>query len=104
MDTGLPEELRMLTETLRRFVDCEIIPVEREAYDGHLLRPAFRAAWCGRKSAGPSAIPTRGGHIFGPPVSPILYFLNDQQKERYLWPVLGRHGLPALGVKLTKAR
>ena len=34
------------------------------------------------------AIPTRGGHIFGPVVSPILYYLNDEQKERFLWPTL----------------
>ena len=27
-------------------------------------------------------------NIFGPIVSPILYFLNDEQKERYLYPVL----------------
>jgi acyl-CoA dehydrogenase len=118
MDTELPEELRMLKETLRRFVDREIIPVEREAYDGHQLKPEFRARFEeGAKKIGlwmfdvpeeygglgmgllarsvvweemgrTIAIPTRGGHIFGPPVSPILYFLNDEQKERYLWPVL----------------
>ncbi len=34
------------------------------------------------------AMPTRGASIFGPPVSPILYYLNDEQKERYLLPVL----------------
>ena len=118
MDTELPEELRMLKETLRRFVDREIIPIEREAYDGHQLKPDYRERLEeGAKKVGlwkfdvpeeygglgmgllarcvvweemgrTIAIPTRGGHIFGPVVSPILYYLNDAQKEQYLWPVL----------------
>ena len=44
MDYELPEELRMLKETVRRFVDNEIIPIERDAYDGHQLKPDVRAA------------------------------------------------------------
>ena len=32
MDYELPEELRMMKDTLRRFVDREIIPIERDAY------------------------------------------------------------------------
>lgn len=118
MDYELPEELRMLKETLRRFVDREIIPIEREAYEGHQLKPEVRASledkakelglWMfdvPEKYGGMGmnllakcvvweemgrtiAIPTRGGHIFGPAVSPILYFLNDAQKEKYLHPVL----------------
>jgi len=118
MDYELPEELRMLKETVRRFVDREIIPVEREAYEGHQLKPDYRARFEEKaKEIGlwmydvpeeygglgmgllarcvvweemgrTIAIPTRGGHIFGPVVSPILYYLNDEQKERYLWPVL----------------
>jgi acyl-CoA dehydrogenase len=118
MDYELPEELRMLKETLRRFVDREIIPIEREAYEGHQLKPEVRASledkakelglwmfdvpeeyggmgmnllakcvvW--EEMGRTIAIPTRGGHIFGPAVSPILYFLNDAQKEKYLHPVL----------------
>ena len=35
MDYELPEELRMMKETLRRFIDNEVIPIERAAYDGH---------------------------------------------------------------------
>ena len=38
MDFELPEELRMLQETVRRFVDREIIPTERTAYEGHTLK------------------------------------------------------------------
>ena len=43
MDYELPEELRMLKETVRRFVDREIIPIERDAYEGHNLKPDVRA-------------------------------------------------------------
>jgi acyl-CoA dehydrogenase len=118
MDYELPEELRMLKDTIRRFVDREIIPIERDAYDGHQLKPDVRAmleakakeigmwmfdvpeeygglgmgllakcvVW--EEMGRTIAIPTRGGHIFGPVVSPILYYLNEEQKQRYLWPVL----------------
>jgi acyl-CoA dehydrogenase len=124
MDLELPEELRMLKETVRRFVDREIIPNERDAYDGHTLKAEERkrleekakeiglwmfdipeeygglgmgflarcVVW--EEMARTIAIPTRGGHIFGPPVSPILFYLNDEQKERYLWPVLRGERVP----------
>ena len=42
MDFELPEELRMLKETVRRFVDREIIPNERDSYEGHNLKPEER--------------------------------------------------------------
>jgi len=42
MDYELPEELRMMKETLRRFIDNEVIPIEREAYDGHEMVPEIR--------------------------------------------------------------
>lgn len=124
MDYELPEELRMLKETVRRFVDREIIPNERNSYVGHNLKPEERerledkakeiglwmfdvpeeyggqgmgflarsVVW--EEMARTIAIPTRGGHVFGPPVSPILYYLNDEQKERYLWPVLRGERVP----------
>lgn len=43
MDFELPEDLRMMKETLRRFIDAEVIPIEREAYDGHEMVPEIRA-------------------------------------------------------------
>ncbi len=43
MDFQLPEELRMLKRTLRRFIDSEVIPIEREAYDGPEMVPGIRA-------------------------------------------------------------
>lgn len=45
MDTNIPEELQMIRDTLRRFIDNEIIPYEREAYDGPELKPEFREKW-----------------------------------------------------------
>ena len=38
----LPEELRMLRENLRRYVDSEMIPVEMESVDGDEFRPGFQ--------------------------------------------------------------
>lgn len=43
MDLELPADLRMMKETLRRFIDAEVIPIEREAYDGHEMVPEIRA-------------------------------------------------------------
>jgi acyl-CoA dehydrogenase len=43
---GLPEEIRMLRATVRRFVDSELIPIERQARDEkhpHKLKPELRA-------------------------------------------------------------
>jgi len=118
MDYELPEELRMLQETVRRFVDRELIPIERETMEGPKLKPeaqemleekakavglwlydvpeeyggqglgllARAVVWA--ELARTIALPSRNVNIFGPMVSPILYFLNDEQKERYLYPVL----------------
>src|SRR5262245_39032940 len=118
MDFELPEELRMLRKQIRRFVDEEIIPVEREAYDGPKLKPEYREAWEAKMRemgywhiATPEkfgglglgllarvvvweemgrtiALPGRKTQIFGPDVSPILYNLNDEQKKDYLYPVI----------------
>jgi hypothetical protein len=39
MDFTLPEELRLLKDNLRRYVDKEMIPHERETLDGEELKP-----------------------------------------------------------------
>ena len=118
MDFELPEELRLLKRTVRQFVDRELIPIEREAMDGHRMRPEHRARVEAKaKEAGlwlldvPTeyggqglsylglcvvweeiartiALPPRGPGIFGPDVKPILFTLDDKQKEKYLHPVL----------------
>ncbi len=119
MDYELPEELRMMRDTVRRFIDSEIIPHEREAYDGPELKPDFREKWEARakelgiwqidvpeeyggmglgllarvvlweETGRTIAFPRRKGWIFGHDISPILLqYLRDDQKEKYLWPIL----------------
>lgn len=118
MDFELPEEIRMLKDTVRKFVDRELIPIEMESMDGPDLKPDIRASlekkaedlglwllevpeeygghglgllgmvvvW--EELARTIALPPRGPGIFGPDVRPLLFMLNDEQKERYLFPVL----------------
>ncbi|MBX9824803.1 MAG: acyl-CoA dehydrogenase family protein [Xanthobacteraceae bacterium] len=114
----LPEEIRMLRDSVRRFVDRELIPIERTCRDGHKLKPDVRARLMAKANElglsgydvpqeygglgmglvakvtvwaelGRSiALPSRGGDVFGPNVSPILYHLNDAQKKKYLLPTI----------------
>ncbi len=42
MNFEMPEELRMLKETLRRFVDAELIPIERDVCEGNKIKPHMR--------------------------------------------------------------
>ena len=102
MDLQLPEELRMLKDTLRRFIDREVIPIEREAYDGPEMVPEIRerleakakelGIWgidvpeslgglgmgllarvvVWEESGRTIAFPRRKKWIFGPDVSPLL--------------------------------
>ena len=118
MDFELPEELRMLKKQLRRFVDTEIIPIERDAYEGDMLKADVRARLEARvKELGlwmfsvpkeygglglgllartviyeemgrTIAIPYRKPNIFGPEPSGSLYEASDYIKENYLMPVL----------------
>ena len=39
LNFDLPEEIRMLKDAVRKFVDRELIPIERTARDGHKLKP-----------------------------------------------------------------
>ncbi|MEA2984539.1 MAG: hypothetical protein QOD94_793 [Alphaproteobacteria bacterium] len=118
MDFHLPEELRMLKETVRRFVDSELIPVERETCVGDELKPEWRDKFTKRaenlgirglevpKEYGglglgvlarvvvweelgrTIALPSRGETITGPNIRAILYELQGELKEKYLLPVL----------------
>jgi acyl-CoA dehydrogenase len=118
MDFELPEELRILQEQLRRFVDSEIIPNERDAYEADILKPDVRERFeAGIKELGlwmfavpeeyggqgmgllaqtivheqmgrTIAIPFRKPNIFGPEPAGILYHVSDELKEQYLWPLL----------------
>ena len=118
MDFELPEELRLLQDNVRKFVDRELIPIERDVSDGHRIKPDMRAmleekaqglglwlfdvpvehgglglgllakAIVWTEMARTIALPSRAASIFGPLVSPILFNLNDAQKEDYLYPVI----------------
>ncbi len=118
MDFNLPEELQMLKDNLRRFVDTELIPIERETMDGNEMKPemqsmleekakglglwmfdvpeefgglglgALAKAVMWEELSRSIAMPSRGASLFGPRVSPILYYLNDEQKDRYLYPTI----------------
>ncbi len=118
MNFELPEELRILKDAVRRFVDKELIPIEREACDGPKLKPEVRrhleakarelglanydvpqeygglgmgllaktVVWA--EMARSVALPSRASEIFGPNVSPILYYLDPEQKQRFLLPTI----------------
>lgn len=118
MDFELPAEIRILKDTLRRFVDRELIPVEMESMAGPDLKPDIRerleakardlglwllevptelggqdlsllgVAVITEELGRTVALPARGPGIFGPEVRSILLSLNDDQKKRYLAPVL----------------
>ena len=114
----LPEEIRMLKDTVRKFVDRELIPIERTARENNKLKPEVRAHLTAKANelglAGYDvpqqygglgmgliakvtvwaelgrtiALPSRGIEVFGPNVSPILYHLNEAQKKKYLLPTI----------------
>jgi acyl-CoA dehydrogenase len=118
MDFNLPDEIRTLKETVRRFVDRELIPIEMAAMDGPDLKPDIRkrleaktrelglwlldvptelggqglsllaTAVVQEEIARTIALPPRGPGIFGPDVRSILLSLSEAQKERYLYPVV----------------
>jgi acyl-CoA dehydrogenase len=118
MDVELPAEIQILQETMRKFVDRELIPIETRARGEGELKPEFRTAlekkakdlgyWLldapveaggqglsllalavvWQELARTTALPPRGPGIFGPDVRSILLSLNPEQKERYLYPVL----------------
>jgi acyl-CoA dehydrogenase len=118
MDFDLPEELQMLKDTVRKFVDKELIPIEMHTIENMELKPDIRARlekktqdmglWMfdvpeeyGGGGLGSLAqvlvweelsrtvaLPSRGQGIFGPEVRPILYALNPDQKKRFMDPVL----------------
>jgi acyl-CoA dehydrogenase len=120
MDFNLPEEIQILRHTVRRFVDRELIPLEREyRHDSegpmpeHLLTPLqektksmglwmldvpveYGGAGLGllprciihEEIARAASLPFRSLELFGPEVRPVLFHCNDEQKERFLKPVL----------------
>jgi acyl-CoA dehydrogenase len=118
MDFDLPEEVRLLKETVKRFVERELIPIEMEAMDGPDMKPDVRAnlearardlglwlldvpeeygglglslvsmAVVWEEVSRTIAMPPRGPLVFGPDPKPVMYELNAEQKERYLLPLI----------------
>ena len=126
MDFQLPEELRMLKDQLRRFVDTQMIPVERETCEGQELKPEYRqkfeshikdmglwmmdvpAEFGGgdmgllacvvvwQELARTIALPSRGGSILGPNVRAILYSLEGEMRRNIFFPFCAERNAPAL--------
>ena len=119
MDFSFSEELQMIRTTVRRFVDEELIPLEREyrpAADpmpDRYLHPLQEKAkriglWLldvPREFGGAGldlvtrcviyeqlgrtvVIPFRENEVFGPEVRPPLFYCNEEQRQRFLFPVL----------------
>jgi acyl-CoA dehydrogenase len=118
MDFELPEELRILKAGLRRFVDNELIPIERKTTDGETVKaeylerfekrakelgiwqldvpeeyggggmPILARAIVWEELSRTIAIPARGEGITGPSARGILYSLTGEMKEKYLLPLL----------------
>jgi acyl-CoA dehydrogenase len=118
MDFELPEELRLLKDNIHRFVDRELIPLEREVVNdvklqkelpkrlrgkveelgvwGYDVPEEFGGLGLGMMAkvivwseiGRTTALPARNLSIFGPPVSPILYKLEGAAREKYLLPVI----------------
>jgi acyl-CoA dehydrogenase len=116
MDYDLPDELKMLRETVRRFVDTELIPLEGKSLDGGKLKPNIEARLTERCKAlglwqldlpeewggqglgvlGRSvvwselgrtvALPVRTVRILGPDIRAPLFALEGEMRERYLMP------------------
>lgn len=118
MNFELPEELRLMKDQLRRYVDREMIPVERKTTVDNELLPQWKAHFeKGAKDLGiymmevpeefggaglgmvarvvvweelarTVALPARGASMLGPSVRAILYELEGDMRARYLEPVL----------------
>jgi acyl-CoA dehydrogenase len=118
MDFELPEDIRLLRETVRKFVDRELIPIEMHSMDGPELKPEIKKSLEAKArelglwqldtpaefgGQGLSllalavvweevhrsiALPNRGDGVFGPSPRPILLRLPEKMKEKYLYPVL----------------
>jgi acyl-CoA dehydrogenase len=106
----------MLRDTVRRFVDRELIPLEGKSLDGAVLKPEIEARLTARcKELGlwqidvpeefggqglgqlarvvvwseigrTVALPPRGVRILGPEIRAPLYALEGELRERYLMP------------------
>ncbi|MBI4492621.1 MAG: acyl-CoA dehydrogenase family protein [Chloroflexi bacterium] len=120
MDFELPREIKMLQGLVRRFVEQELLPLERQVGESEelaeeLLGPLQERAkalglWLMdvprefgglglsllarcvvyEQVARARVIPFRNNELFGPHVDPILYHCTEAQRQRFLYPVI--HG------------
>ena len=118
MSFSLPEELQMLRDNLRRYVDTQMIPHEMETLVDGELKPEWREKFQnGMKQLGlwmmdtpeefggagltllqksivwqelgrTIALPAREDGITGPVVRHILFQLEGEMREKYLMPTL----------------
>ena len=118
MDFELPEDLAILQKTVRRFVQEEMIPLEKQVPETEDLPPEImtrlqnKAKELGlwalevpqelggaglgclticliyEETSKTALLPFRGSSIFGPRVGPILLSCDEAQKEKYLYPVI----------------
>ena len=119
MDFELPEEIQIIKNTMRDFVDRELIPLERdyrpegfempeELYKPLQEKTRAMGFWMldvpaeyggadldlltrcviQEEISRSVAIPFRNNPIFGPEVRAVLFECSDEQKERYLYPVI----------------
>jgi acyl-CoA dehydrogenase len=118
MSFSLPEELQMLRDNLRRYVDAEMIPHEMNTLEDGELKPEWREKFqAGMKRLGlwmmdtpeefggagltllqksivwqelgrTIALPAREDGITGPVVRHILFQLKGEMREKYLMPTL----------------
>lgn len=119
MDFELPEEVKMIKNVVRDFVDREVIPLERtyrpegEEMPDHILKPLQEKAkalgfWqlgvpqeyggagldlltrcvITEEVSRSVALPFRGNELFGHEVRSVLFHCNEEQKKRFLYPVL----------------
>jgi acyl-CoA dehydrogenase len=117
-DQNLPEELIQFRDNIRRFVDRELRPLEKQVtIEGKLPKDVEAAVAAKAQAAGfwlmdvPSdlggadlellalaifweeiarttAVSARDHTIFGPTIGPILLSLQGEMRERYLMPVV----------------
>ena len=117
-DHNLPEELIQFRDSIRRFVDRELRPLEKKVTIEGKLPPEVEAEVAAKAKASgfwlmevpaelggaelgllplaifweeiarTTAVSARDHGIFGPTVGPILLGLQGEMRERYLMPVL----------------
>lgn len=118
LDHNLPEELILFRDSIRRFVERELVPLERHVTIEGKLPPELEAlvaekardagfwlmdvpadlggadlgllalAIFWEEIARTTAVSARDHAIFGPTIGPILLSLRGDLRERYLLPVL----------------